>query len=96
LEKENEIINKEFHRKEEIYEAKIKELERQMLTAEKNDIFLLQKQNRDFESHIQQTNGLISQLDEKVNSEKTEFNTLSAEVLVTHVFYFLATKAATC
>ena len=59
FEKENYYLKKNFEDKEKIYSEKIKFLENQLQFSSKSDIILLQKQNREYEEHVNDLNMII-------------------------------------
>ena len=85
LQKENEIINNNFSKKESEFIEKINKLEVQLSAYDRTNILFQQKQNKEYENQIMILNNHINQLNEKYNLEKSRINDLSTEVIV---YYF--------
>lgn len=73
---------KKFNEHERIYLEKIRYLESQLLTSEKADIILLEKQNKEYEIQISNLNNKIQKLIQKHSEEKHNFNAIVGDVMV--------------
>jgi len=73
---------KKFNEHERIYLEKIRYLESQLLTSEKADIILLEKQNKEYEIQISNLNNKIQKLIQKYSEEKHNFNAIVGDVMV--------------
>ena len=81
FEKENYYLKKNFEDKEKIYSEKIKFLENQLQFSSKSDIILLQKQNREYEEHVNDLNKRIQLMNKNNEIEKEKFNSVVTEIM---------------
>jgi hypothetical protein len=82
IDKENFFLRKSFEDKEKFYLEKIKFLETQLQNSSKNDIILLQKQNKEYEDQVIVLNKRITMMNKSHDVEKEKFNSVVAEVMV--------------
>ena len=81
VEKENFFLKKNFEEKENFYLEKIKILENQLQNSNKNDIILLQKQNKENEEQVASLNKKIALMNKSHDNEKEKFNNIVAEIM---------------
>jgi len=81
IEKENFFLKKSFEEKENFYIDKLKILENQLQNSNKNDIILLQKQNKEYEEQVASLNKKITLMNKSHDNEKEKFNNMVAEIM---------------
>jgi hypothetical protein len=81
IEKENFFLKKSFEEKENFYLDKLKILENQLQNSNKNDIILLQKQNKEYEEQVASLNKKITLMNKSHDNEKEKFNNMVAEIM---------------
>lgn len=81
IDKENFYVKKHFEEREKIYIEKIKLLENQLQNSSKNDVILLQKQNKENEEQVNVLNKSIQQMNKSHDSEKEKFNSVVTEIM---------------
>jgi len=82
LENEKATMIKHFNEQEKTHLEKIHFLESQLLTSDKADIILLEKQNKEYEIQISNLTNKIHTMNQKHNEEKHNFNSIVGDVMV--------------
>jgi hypothetical protein len=81
LEKERESIKSQFKIREVTYIEKIKLLESRLADDSKEDMVLLQKQNREYEATLNNLGKYLNQINTEHETEKKNFNSIVLEVI---------------
>jgi chromosome segregation ATPase len=82
FELDNKNLVKTLNEKEIDYIEKIKSLEKQLLSSDKSDIIVLQKQNKDYETQIANLNKAIQNLTGKHRDESVKFKSMIGELMM--------------
>jgi hypothetical protein len=79
---ENKNLFRSHQEKEIDYLDKIKNLEKQLLSSDKSDILVLQKQNKDYETQIKTLNKTIQTLTGKHQDENLRFKSMIGDLMM--------------